>query len=162
MTKRSLIILSILAVLPFAGWCATAGISYIQFDRLCTQHIERAGEATDVEIAASELEIAMDYLRGHNMTSGYTSIIYRTPDEDLGFKFQNYSTAENELKSLSGATELEKTNALLKLRESIHENGTMPDGAWLYPYNLEMCCWAWASGLLAFWGIITILILVNP
>ena len=72
-----------------------------------------------------------------------TSILYNTPDEYLGFWYKNLKTAYTSLTLLPpGTTELEKSNMLLKLRETIFdqkETGlivTAPAGISLFPHNI--------------------------
>lgn len=89
------------------------------------------------------------------MTEGYTSILYRTPDEDVGFWYNNLRQSLEELKTVTAdATKLERSNLLMKLRETILDDGrdgvsvTIPPGMSRFPYNTGFCLWGWLSFIL--------------
>lgn len=72
-------------------------------------------------------------------------IIWKTPDEDLGFWYQNIKQCQKELTEIApDAPIMDKTNMLMKLRESLTDDGekgvvvTVPDGISRYPNN---CIW---------------------
>jgi hypothetical protein len=74
------------------------------------------------------------------MTSGYTSILWQTPDEDIGFWYTNLKASQQELQNLQSNSALEKTNVLIKLRETLLDVGertrvTEPEGLSVYPNN---------------------------
>jgi hypothetical protein len=117
-------------------------VKSIQFDQSCGGYLERAASANTVEIAKGELQRALFYIETEDLTSGYTSVLWKTPDEDLGFWYNNIKTSYNELLSLpENASPLEKSNMLLKLRETLidhKEKGdsiTVPGGISRYPNN---------------------------
>ena len=127
----------------------------IQFDRNCGGHLKRAADANTVELASQELKVALDYMREARLTTGYTSVIYQTPDEDIGYWHTNLNDSYNELQDLpESATTLEKSNTLMKLRETILDAGekgdslTVPKGITRYPNNGK-----WAFFLLLTWAI---------
>lgn len=104
--------------------------------------LKRASDANTVEIAEQELDAALQGIDKHNLETGYTSILYRTPDEDLGFWYKNIVSAKKELAELpTESSPLEKTNVLMKLRETLLDNVsggmqvTAPDGISIHPYN---------------------------
>lgn len=114
----------------------------IQFDRACEGHLGLAAVASSVETAIKELDIAIAYLEEERLTKGYTSIFYNTPDEDIGFFYENLKAARHELATLpETATQLEKTNTLMKLRETLTSGGehgevlNIPTGLSRHPYN---------------------------
>lgn len=123
----------------------------INFTRECGGRLERAAYANTIPLAKEELKNALDFIERKKMTSGYTSIIYTTPDEDVGFWYANIKSAYEELNSVPESTSLlEKTNILMKLRESLllHNSkgsGTVaiPEGISRFPNN----------GVFAFIGI---------
>lgn len=128
----------IFAIVIFA-YLIVAGIS---FDINCGDYLKRAADANTVELAVKELETALNYIETNNLTDGYTSVIYKSPDEDLGFWYTNIKSAYEELKSIpDNATMMEKSNALMKLRETLLDNGekgehlTIPPGIAVYPNN---------------------------
>lgn len=121
----------------------TCGVVGLKFDRSCTGYLERAANANTIEIAQTELSTALKYIESHNLTEGYTSVWWTTPDEDLGFWYNNIKTSNKELKDLApDASSLEKSNMLIKLRETLLDNDggvTVPWGTSRYPHNA-----AWA------------------
>lgn len=137
----------------------------------CGGHLKRAADANSVEIAQKELKIAVDYLSRNRMTGGNTSIIFDTPDNDVAFWYENLSGSLKELEELStqekeGAISgIEKTNALIKLRETLLDHGhegreivTQPDRISMVPHHvinfwigwilLIVCLLAWGGFLL--------------
>ena len=145
-----------LAILSFIGLVIIstyAVIDSVNFDRGCEGHLKRAADANSIELAQQELQIAIDYIEDNNLTEGYTSVLYTTPDEDLGYWYSNLSQANNELINMINdgtATNLEKSNMLIKLRETLidHKGGdtgdkvTVPAGASRYPNNATYG-WIW-------------------
>lgn len=131
------------------------------FDRNCKAYIYRTSEANTVELATQELTIVINYLEKNNLTSGYTSIFVNDPAEDIGFWYTNLKESLNELQSLNSDSALEKSNVLLKLRETLlSEKGkaNIPKGLNVYPHNL-----AWGIAiLLAFFAAIVGLFLMIP
>lgn len=132
------VILTILAVTIFG----TATIKTIQFKQNAGGYLERAANANTIELAQQELGRAITYLEENDLTRGYTSILWRTPDEDIGYWYNNLKTAQAELGALPGtSSSLEKSNMLIKLRETLTDegkNGTkviIPDGISRYPSN---------------------------
>ncbi len=126
--------------------------------------LKRAADASTIEIAKQELGTAIDYLETNNLTSGYTSILYKTPDEDIGFWYQNLKASHKELVELKSVSALERTNVLIKLRETLLDSGenlsvTYPEGLSVYPNNklwtalmiLALICGAIAFGLPIKW-----------
>lgn len=114
----------------------------IQFSRYCSDHLKRAADANTVQIAEQEVTTAIAYLDHENIRTGYTSVLYNTPDEDIGFWYRNLVAARNELRGVSPtATQLERTNVLMKLRETLLDNAqngvrvTVPSGVSIYPHN---------------------------
>ena len=104
-------------------------------------HLKRAADANTIEMAQKELTQVIDYLESVNMTKGDTSIIWSTPDTDIGFWYENLNSSLNELKKVTAETsQLEKTNLLMKLRETLLDHGergdivTQPLNIFYYPY----------------------------
>jgi len=146
---------AIILCLPFLGWFGLRIIKDVMFNINCLGHLKRAADANTVEIAREELEIAVGFLEKENITKGYTSIIYRTPDEDVGFWYKNLKASLEELKIVNPrATQLEKSNLLMKLRETLldskHGNITItaPRGISVFPHNTTYFLWAIFSVIL--------------
>ncbi len=122
-----------------------------------TGYLKRAADANTVKIAQGEISKVLTYLEQEEMTEGYTSIFWKTPNEDIGFWYRNLKASLQELKQVENGSTLEKTNVLLKLRETLMDGGgegkvrvTVPKGLSAYPNN-----GMWATlMLLAFIGLI--------
>lgn len=157
-TNHGLLVFAWLMCLVFVGFIAARGIAAIEFNRSCGGYLRRAADANTIELAKNNLSTAVSYLRANNLTSGYTSVLYTTPDEDIGFWFSNLESSLKELENISPeATPLEQSNVLLKLRETIlHDAGesgdrvTSPDGISVYPNN----------ALFGLWGILSFCLMI--
>ena len=137
--KKFLIIFLLILMLAGAG-----AVIYkrIDFKQNCSGRLERAANANTVELAVKELDAAIQYAESKGYTSGYTSVVYNTPDEDVEYWYNNLCASRQELVNLpDSSSTLEKTNTLMKLRETLTdtgENGTQviyPDGLQFYPHN---------------------------
>jgi hypothetical protein len=153
-------LIAIIFTLSLLGWGTTRIVKNVQFDIECEGHLNLAANANTIEIASSELCIALEYLREQGLTKGYTSIVYNTPNEDIGFWYNNLKESHNELLSISdSASALEKSNVLIKLRETLighSENGeyiTKPYGISIAPNNVVFFWWGIGSliGMIGFW-----------
>jgi hypothetical protein len=117
-------------------------VKSVQLEQNCTGYLKRAADANTVELALRELTVATNYLEKNNLTSGYTSIIYRTPDEDIGFWYTNLIESKQQLELIDSTNSiLEKTNVLMKLRETLLDGNpagdtiTVPNGLSRFPHN---------------------------
>jgi hypothetical protein len=126
---------------------------YIHFYNQCEGRLKRAADANTVDLARQELGAAIAYLEENGLTTGYTSILYRTADEDVGFWFRNLKASLEELNRMpADASQMDKTNTLMKLRETLldHREGkeavTCPEGMSRFPGNSS---WAMTNFLSA-------------
>lgn len=154
-TTTMKIILGILLMLSFCAWLTARVVISERFDMHCSGYLKRAADANTVDLAKVELARAVSYLDEHRLTSGYTSVFYRTPDEDVGFWYGNLKASQGELDALpANASALERSNVLMKLRETLTDNSkngtslTIPEGISVYPSN----------GAWAFFGVATLVI----
>lgn len=145
--------LAIVCTLVFVVWIVARVIAGITFSRECEGYLKRAADANTIELAVKNLEIAIGYADTHGLTSGYTSILYTTPDEDIGFWYENLAASLEELRGIKPeAPQLEKTNVLMKLRETLLDEGqgvsvTAPSGISVYPNNSFYAFWGWLSAI---------------
>lgn len=143
----------------------TAGALYQRavFKQQVSGHLKNAADASTIPLALEELTLAIDYLEAKGMTEGHTSVLWNTPDEDVGFWYRNLKASQQELQQLQNPTALERTNTLIKLRETLLDTGektqvTLPDGISRYPHNIIWFVVGWA----AFLGFLVSLILLIP
>jgi len=167
MTK---ILVGLLAMVPFVGLILAAWIISIQANNNYIGHLERAATANTIEIAKTELSVSVTYLKNNKMTDGYTSAIYRTPDEDVGYWYKNLDASLAGLNAAAARTEmseLERSNILLKLRETLQGHGSEgtyvihPDGISRYPNNGLWSFFFTVTGVLALVGFILVTIGLN-
>lgn len=122
----------------------------------CINYLEMAADANSVDLANKHLSTAIEYLEKHDLTSGNTKIFIYRPTNDIGFWYENLKSAQTQLSELNqkeGLTELEESNALMKLRETLlDENAvTHPDLISFYPAHVG---WFWAMWLIwLLWGL---------
>ena len=161
--KNIFLIVSILFTLVFFVWATVRIVNYVQFNLNCEAYLKRAADANTVDLAKGELAKALDYAEKNNMTEGIVSIFLKNPANDIGFWYTNIKSAYDELDNLpEDAAPLEKTNVLMKLRESLtdrNDNGgtkvIYPMGIEIYPNNAMYFWWSLLSGVLAcgFWSL---------
>ncbi|MCX6787064.1 MAG: hypothetical protein NTY93_00880, partial [Candidatus Kaiserbacteria bacterium] len=141
--------IGILLILPFLIW---GGVrlwkSEITFKIECAGYMQNAANANTIDLAKKEMEEVVKYIDYHHLQPGFTSVLYNTPDEDVGFWISNMKNSFEELKQIKPeATSLEKSNVLMKLRETLtnHQEGmgqiSAPDGISIYPYNFAFMLW---------------------
>jgi len=150
-------ILGVILCLPFSIWIGARVYSAVVFDIDCGGHIKRTADANTVELATQELKTVVAYLEREDMTSGYTAILYRTPDTDVGFWYTNLKSSLGELEKVtSETTQLERSNLLMKLRETLldkgesSENVTAPSGISVFPNNAGF----------AFFGMLSLVVFI--
>ena len=142
---------TILAVIVSALWLA-AIVWFIclrvEFEQNCTGYLKQAADANTIELAIDRLDKAIEYVELKKWTDGYTSVLWKTEDENIGFWYKNLKASRVELEKALFSTQMEQTNVLMKLRETLtsnSENGTYityPDGLWKYPNNMEFAVFA--------------------
>ena len=131
----------------------------IQFSQNCTGYLQQAADANTVELASERLCKALEYIESKGWTEGYTSILWRTEDENVGFWYTNLKASLQELESVKESSQLEQTNVLMKLRETLLESGekgdylTFPTGLWKYPHNVLYGIFAWIVNILGFLAV---------
>lgn len=151
----------ILLIIPFIVYLVVIIIRGVVFDKDCEGYLKRAADANTVEQASIQLKIAIDYMETNGLTSGYTSVIYNTPDEDVGFWYTNIKNAQAELAKVTDlTTALEKSNLLMKLRETLLDGTsiTCPKGISVFPHNVAFMFWGWLSFIVGFAGVIIVMV----
>ncbi|MCR4274784.1 MAG: hypothetical protein NUW02_01915 [Candidatus Campbellbacteria bacterium] len=99
-------------------------VANIMFDRNCEGYLKRAADSNTIGLAEKNLEKALQYIEAEEMTTGYSSVLWRTPDQDVGFWYENLKASLAELKRVDpNASQLEQSNVLMKLRETLLDEG---------------------------------------
>lgn len=128
----------------------------IEFNQNCRGYLKQAADANTVELALDRLDKALSYTERKGWTDGYTSILWKTEDENIGFWYENLKASRQELILVHNSSQLEQTNVLMKLRETLTESTdkgtaiTYPTGLWKYPHNGLFAVIAWIVNILGF------------
>jgi len=152
----------ILLCIPLLLWTIFRTVNCITFSIDCGQHMKRAAHANSVEMAQKEMVYVVKYCEDHRLTEGTVSIILHQPKNDVGFWYNNMKACLAELDTIinskdTSTTEASrlskwnsctaKTNALMKLRETLVAHGekgdrtVCPNGITIYPNNVIYCIW---------------------
>lgn len=160
-------LIGLILVIPFLIWGGVRWRAEYVLTRDCTGHLKLAADANSLKLARQELQTAITYLEQNNYTKGSTAIIFNNPSKDVGFFYNNLvstrDTVDVELKR-TNISELEISNVLMKLRETVLDHGekgdqvTQPPGLAVFPNNLGMAVWGWVSALIATAGAILIFV----
>jgi hypothetical protein len=133
----------------------------VQFKQNVSGYLKRAADANTIELAHEELTKVLTYLEENDMTTGYTSMFWKTPDEDIDFWYRNLKASQKELEQLNATSALERTNVLIKLRETLVDTGestkvTIPDGLAVYPHNKRWALLMLVATISGTWGLMAI------
>lgn len=126
-------------------------VKTIQMDANCISYFEMAADANSVELAEKHLALGIKYLEENNLTEGNTKVLIYKPTKDLGLWYENLKSAQSQLQELNSKeelSELEESNALMKLRETLlNSEGsvTHPSMISFYPNHIG---WFWATRLI--------------
>ncbi len=141
MNSKSKFFLGVIILLLGAIAPTICFVKKIQFKQNCSGYLKQAADASTVELALDRVTKALDYIEAHNLTYGYTSVIYKTEDENVGFWYKNIKNCKSELENAIGGTQLETSNVLMKVRETLTDEDaggttlTIPEGVWKFPNN---------------------------
>ena len=134
-------------------------IKCINMDVNCISYLELAADANSVDLAEKHLTTAINYLETNNLTSGHTGIIIKNPRNDIGIWYDNLKSAQEqlqELKEKEDLTDLEESNALMKLRETLLNEGyvTHPSMISFVPNHVAWFWWMCLVWILWFLALI--------
>jgi len=135
-------------------------VRQIQFNQQCGGYLKQAADANSIELAIERLDIALNYIEAHDLTQGYTSVLWKTEDENVEYWYRNIKACRDELVENVDASPLQKSNMLMKVRESLTDDGgengvkiTVPPGISRYPYNAIYGILRTISWIMIFLGI---------
>lgn len=146
------VLFGLVLCLPFFAWVGIRIYNDVIFDREIGGHIKRAADANSIALAKQELEVVVAAMERRKMTDGYTSILYTTPDEDVGFWYKNIKSCLDQINALPDSAQPgERDLVLMKLRQTLldhkggHESITVPTGISIYPHNTAYFLFCLAS-----------------
>jgi len=138
--------LGILLIVIGIGICSIPIVRNIQFDIGCGGYLKSSADACTVDLAKGELDTAIKYLDEHKLNYGYSHLIIKNRQVDVGYWYSRLVAARNDLDTITGeASNLEKSNMLMKLRETLCDEGergtkvTLPPHIELFPYQWVIC-----------------------
>lgn len=141
-SAKRFLVLAIICTMIFGAWATVRFVKAVSFDMNYNAYIHRAAVATEIETAKVELAKAIEYIEENSLTEGTVSIFLKDPRNDVGFWYGTLKGAYKELDTFSeGATQLEKSNYLMRMRESFLEVG-VPNGISIYPNNVLYFWWS--------------------
>ena len=130
-------------------------VKHIQFVQDCEGYLKQAADANTAAIALERITKALDYIERNRLTEGYTSVLWTTEDENIGFWYENIKACKAELEACLNSSQLEQTNVLMKVRESLMDGNklTVPRGTSRYPNNTSWMIFGWLSIFLIIGGL---------
>lgn len=141
MKKSSRLSESVLLLMLSLCFPICALVIKIQFQQNCEGFLKQAADANTVELCLERLNKAITYVEDNNLTDGYTSVFWKTEDQNIGYWYKNLKACQEELQKCIQSSQLKKTNVLMKVRESLTDNSsngtdlTIPSNIEFYPYN---------------------------
>ena len=142
MMKIKGLILLLCFIIPIFLY-GTAIAKTINMKAECIGYLEMAADANSVELAEKHLSKGIEYLEKNNLKYGSTGIFFHTPGNNIEFWYENLKSAQIQLQEFESESELEESNILMKLRETLlDETGevTHPNMISFYPNH---ALWFW-------------------
>ena len=149
--KAFFIVLCIICIIIPIIVYGAAIVKTVQMDANCISYLKMAADANSVDLANKHLTSAITYLENNNLTSGNTKIWIYKPTTDIGLWYENLKSAQEQLQEVcerEDLTELEESNMLMKLRETLCDGeGTIthPSMISFYPSHVG---WMWSMCLI--------------
>ena len=107
------VILGILIIVLGAIAPTICVVKAIQFNQECGGYLKQSADANTPEIALDRISKALEYMEANNLTDGYTSVLWQTEDDNIGFWYNNVKACKAELDGCLNSSQLEKTNVFL-------------------------------------------------
>lgn len=124
----------------------------IDLNVTCVGYLDRAANANTAKLAVQQLDKAIADIERRGWTSGSTRVFFDHPQCDMGYWYANLLAARAELAALpDSVTPLEQSNLLMKLRETLTEQGEKgqhlirPPMINYYPHQMAWFLW-WIIG----------------
>lgn len=152
--KSFLVTLCVMCILIPIIVYGIAIVKTIQMDSNCIGYLKMAADANSVELANKHLTSAINYLEQHGLTNGTTHFFIYKPTNDIGLWYENLKSAQIQLREScerEDLTELEESNMLMKLRETLLDSeGTITHPAMIsfYPAHIGWTLAIWLIWLL--------------
>lgn len=156
-TKTNYIILCIICIIVPCIVYGSAIFKAVNMNANCISYFEMAADANSVELAEKHLSTGIEYLEKNDLTDGNTKVFVYKPTNDLGLWYENLKSAQAQLQEMNAKeelTELEESNALMKLRETLLNS----EGSVTHPFMISFypshVGWTWVLWLIwLVWGL---------
>ena len=153
------VFLSFIFCLAFLAFVILGIVKDVNANMGYKDYLKLAADAPTVQKSYDFLNKALNYIEENDMTKGSAAIFIKKPSRDIGVWYGQIKGARDTLSEIikkeDQASQLEKDNALMKVREVLTDDGgdgirvTIPTGLVLYP----LFAWYWwillAIGVLA-------------
>lgn len=151
-----LFLVSMALITPFLLWAGVRVYKSQYFDNHCAHHITRSIQEHKVlEHSINELNIAINYVEQHNLTTGYTSVFDYSADDDIDIFYRGLIEKRNYIQKLKDRdTELNSFIEFTEMRGYTGQSVHIPDGISIYPYNVLYFIFSIVSGILFVIGMI--------
>jgi len=146
---RVLIGLAILGTIILIVCLVWATMAWYNFKMGCKDYLKLAGDAPTIERAHEFLSGAVRYMEEHGLITGNSALVFHTPRADLGIWYKQTKGALDTLSDIikrqengTSLAQLERDNALMKIREVVLDNGsdgtevTLPPNISLFPHQV--------------------------
>lgn len=160
------------------AWGGVRIVAYVHYEQQVGGFLKQAADANTSELAEKKLKQAIDGMDARGLCNSqsaesppvfsedcYTSVLWRTPDEDVGYWRTNIQATYDDLRTMSSedrADNLTESNQLMKVRETLLDDGqsgttvTAPEGISASPNNAPLFWWGLLScigltGCCAWW-----------
>lgn len=145
-TRSIFIILCVICfIVPFIVYGASI-VKTVRMNANCIEYFSMAADANSVELAEKHLSLGIKYLEEHDLTEGSTEIFIYGPKKDLGLWYENLKSAQAQLQELitrDDLTELEESNALMKLRETLLADEGVVTHPFMISFYPNHVAWFW-------------------
>lgn len=152
-------ILTIVFAIFFLIWSAVKISHAVSFDRDIKRYLSHAAEASTIQLAKENLDIALKNIEGWGLTSGHTTVLFESPEDDVGFWYKNVKASRAQLDDVKTVTFQEQKTVLAELRKTLLSRSgdgsavVIPQGISIYPKNRIFALLGTLNGVLvlAFW-----------
>lgn len=154
-TTRTLILLAA-AVFLISGTAATTTniVADYHFDRDIGSHLKKAADSPTVGEAANQMDAALSAIEEQDLTGGNSAFIFKTEETSVETWYRQLKQVQTDLHDLpDDASPLERSNVLIKVRETILDSGsdgdylTLPPYITVYPNHVGMLVWHLGNSL---------------
>ncbi len=157
-------IASVFFVLILIVYGIARGYVQYRFDVDCGAHLVRAANAPTIPLALESMDTVLAYCEEHGKTQGHSDIFLNKPENDVGYWYERLVSARDELRTVQAdASSMAATNLLMKLRETITDNGnlTLPTAIATFPNHIAWAFWGWTITILTVISILSCIAAFN-